>query len=46
MSTTIRVSLETRERLAALAASADQAMTSVADDALDALERQRYFDAF
>lgn len=46
MSTTIRVSHATRKRLAALASESDQTMTSVVDDAVAALERQRFFNAF
>ena len=43
--TTIRVSEATRARIAALASEADRPMTSVVDDALDALERRRFFTA-
>lgn len=46
MSTTIRVSSSARDRLAALASASDQTMTSVVEDAVAALERQRFFDAF
>lgn len=46
MSTTIRVSEATRDRLSALAAATSQPMTVVIGEALDALERQRFFDAF
>lgn len=44
MTTTIRVSEETRERLAALAASTGRPMTRVLDEAVDALERRVFFD--
>ena len=44
-STTIRVSEATRARLAALAEEVQQPMTSVVDEALDALERRRFFAA-
>ena len=44
MSTTIRVSENTRDRLAALADSTGRPMTKVVDDALDALERRVFFD--
>ncbi len=46
MSTTIRVSEATRDRLAALAAAMQRPMTAVVDEALDELERRRFFDAF
>lgn len=46
MSTTIRVSDETRDRLARLAEADSRTMTSILDDALDALERRRFFAAF
>jgi predicted transcriptional regulator len=44
MTTTIRVSEETRERLAALAESTGRPMTRVLDEAVDALERRVFFD--
>ncbi len=44
MSTTIRVSEETRDRLSALARSTGSPMTKVVDDAVDALERRVFFD--
>jgi predicted transcriptional regulator len=44
MSTTIRVSEETRDRLASLATATGQPMTRVLDDAVDALERKVFFD--
>ncbi len=44
-STTIRVSFETRNRLAALADEAHQPMTAALEEALDALERRRFFDS-
>lgn len=46
MSTTIRVPNQTRDRLAALAAATGRPMTAVVDDALDALERRVFFEAF
>jgi len=46
MSTTIRVSEETRDRLAAIAASTGEPMTKVAADAVEALERRVFFDRF
>ena len=46
MSTTIRVSEETRDRLAMLADSTGRPMTKVLDDAVDALERRVFFDRF
>lgn len=46
MSTTIRVSEETRDRLASLANATGRPMTRVLDDAVDALERKMFFDAF
>ena len=45
MSTTIRVSEETRDRLAALSESTGRPMTRVLDEAVDALERRVFFDA-
>jgi predicted transcriptional regulator len=44
VSTTIRVSEETRDRLAALAESTGRPMTRVLDEAVDALERRVFFD--
>ncbi len=44
MSTTIRVSIRTRDRIAILAATSGQPMTAVVDQALDALERRQFFD--
>lgn len=46
MSTTIRVNQSTRDRLSALAKVTNQPMTTVVDEALEALERQRFFEAF
>ena len=46
MSTTIRVSEETRDRLASLATSTGRPMTRVLDDAVEALERKVFFDQF
>jgi predicted transcriptional regulator len=46
MSTTIRVSEETRDRLASLADATGRPMTRVLDDAVEALERKMFFDAF
>jgi predicted transcriptional regulator len=46
MSTTIRVSEETRDRLASLATSTGRPMTRVLDDAVEALERKVFFDRF
>lgn len=46
MSTTIRVSEQTRDRLAALADSTNRPMTRVLDDAVDALERRVFFERF
>lgn len=43
MSTTIRVSDASHARLAALAAASEQPMTVTLDEALDALERKRFF---
>ena len=45
MSTTIRVSEDTRDRLAALARACGRPMTEVVDEAVDALERRAFFDA-
>ncbi len=44
MSTTIRVSIRTRDRIAILAGTSGQPMNAVVDEALDALERRRFFD--
>jgi len=44
MTTTIRVSEETRERLVALAALTGRPMTRVLDEAVDALERRVFFN--
>lgn len=46
MSTTIRVSEETRDRLASLATSTGRPMTRVLDDAVEALERKVFFEQF
>lgn len=46
MSTTIRVSKETRDRIAALADASGQPMNAVVQDALNALERRLFFAAF
>ena len=46
MSTTIRVSEETRDRLASLATTTGRPMTRVLDDAVEALERKVFFDGF
>lgn len=46
MSTTIRVSTATRDRIAGLADSSGQPMNAVVEEALDALERRRFFAAF
>lgn len=46
MSTTIRVSEATRDRLTAIAAAEHRPMTTIVDDAVDALERRRFFRAF
>lgn len=43
MSTTIRVSEDTRRRIAAIATASDKPMTVVVDEAVDALERRRFF---
>jgi len=43
MSTTIRVSTETRNRFARLAASTGRPMTVLLDEAADALERRVFF---
>lgn len=44
MSTTIRVSDETKERVAALASSTGRPMTELLDEAVDALERKLFFE--
>lgn len=44
MSTTIRVSERTRDRLARLAALTGRPMTRLLDEAADALERRLFFD--
>lgn len=44
MSTTIRVSEQTRDRLARLADATGRPMTQLLDDAADALERRVFFD--
>jgi predicted transcriptional regulator len=41
MSTTVRVSTTTRDRLAAMAETAGRPMTSIIDEALDAIEAER-----
>lgn len=46
MSTTIRVSEQTRDRLASLAGTTGRPMTRVLDDAVEALERKIFFDSF
>lgn len=46
MSTTIRVSEKTRDRLASLADAMGRPMTRVLDEAVDALERKMFFDTF
>lgn len=46
MSTTIRVDVATRDRIAALARLTGQPMTAVIDEAMDALERRRFFEQF
>lgn len=46
MSTTIRVSRDTRDRIATLADESGKPMTAVVDEALDALERRRFFSTF
>ena len=45
MSTTVRVSTTTRDRLAAMAEAAGRPMTSIIDEALDTLERRHFFAA-
>ncbi|MST32900.1 hypothetical protein GHK86_09235 [Acidimicrobiaceae bacterium USS-CC1] len=44
MSTTIRVSEETRSRFAELAKATGRPMTELLDEAVDALERRVFFD--
>jgi predicted transcriptional regulator len=46
MSTTIRVSEETRDRFAKLADATGRPMTQLVDEAADALERRVFFDRF
>ncbi|MHB1582897.1 MAG: ribbon-helix-helix protein, CopG family [Acidimicrobiales bacterium] len=46
MSTTIRVSEETRRRFAELAKATGRPMTELLDEAADALERRVFFDRF
>ena len=46
MSTTIRVSEKTRDRFAKLATVTGRPMTSLLEDAADALERQLFFAEF
>ncbi len=44
MSTTLRVSESTRDRLAALARQTGRPMSQLLDEAADALERRLFFD--
>jgi len=44
MSTTMRVSDETRQRFARLADTTGRPMTQLLDEAVDALERRLFFD--
>jgi hypothetical protein len=44
MSTTIRVSEQTRDRFASLARTTGRSMTELVDEAADALERRVFFD--
>jgi predicted transcriptional regulator len=44
MSTTIRVSEQTRDRFAKLAKATGRSMTDLVDEAADALERRVFFD--
>jgi hypothetical protein len=44
MSTTIRVSEQTRDRFASLARATGRPMTQLLDEAADALERRVFFD--
>jgi predicted transcriptional regulator len=46
MSTTIRVSNETRDRFAKLADATGRPMTQLLDEAADALERRVFFNQF
>ncbi len=46
MSTTIRVSDQTRDRFAKLADATGRPMTQLLDEAADALERRVFFDQF
>jgi predicted transcriptional regulator len=46
VSTTIRVSAETRDRFARLAEVTGRPMTQLLDEAADALERRVFFDQF
>jgi predicted transcriptional regulator len=46
MSTTIRVSNQTRDRFAKLADATGRPMTQLLDEAADALERRVFFDEF
>jgi predicted transcriptional regulator len=46
MSTTIRVSEDTRDRFARLADVTGRPMTQLLDEAADALERRVFFDQF
>ena len=46
VSTTIRVSEQTRDRFARLADATGRPMTQLLDDAADALERRLFFDEF
>lgn len=46
MSTTIRVSEQTRDRFAKLADETGRPMTQLLDEAADALERRVFFDLF
>ena len=46
MSTTIRISAETRDRFAKLADETGRPMTQLLDEAADALERRIFFDRF
>jgi predicted transcriptional regulator len=46
MSTTIRVSEQTRDRFAQLADATGRPMTQLLDEAADALERRVFFDRF
>ena len=46
MSTTIRVSEETRDRIASLSSATGRPMTRILDEAIEALERKTFFDTF